>query len=84
MSVRWKRDVLAAARAERLVMVQLIEQWSMMEWSVPAMPMPSRVTPAPGRTRTCRMMMSFAPLMPNGAARMQMPLPGAVWPAIVR
>ena len=30
------------------------------------------------------MMTSCAPLMPNGAVRMQMPLPGAVWPAMVR
>ncbi len=50
--------------------VQLIEQWSMMQWSLLAMPMPSRVSPAtsPGRTRRKRTTTSWVPMSPRLAS----------------
>ena len=64
---------------------QLMEQWSMIEWSLPASPPPSMVWPLmlPGRLRMKRTTASRAPLMPRAQLRRQMPLPGAVWPAMV-
>ena len=65
MSVRWSVMFFALRELNASSSVQLIEQWSMMQLSLEAMPMPSRVMPEilPGRTRRYRTMTFVAPIL---------------------
>ena len=91
MSVRCSVTFLALRELNASSMVQLTEQWSMMEWSLPAMPRPSLVfglgevpsqsSAPPTLILTNLVMPSLC--MPNGLPFIMMPRPGAVCPAMV-
>ena len=91
MSVRCRVTFLALRELKASSMVQLTEQWSMMEWSLPAMPRPSLVlglgewpsqsSAPPRRMRMKRVTPSLC--TPNALPLSMMPRPGAVCPAMV-